>query len=89
MARTLLKSAPQIKKSPVRSVPLRTSMVATSQDPARIAEDVRARSPAIVVAAREDWSDDLVTTTRIGITQCADWPLRYYIRNNAFVSTAG
>ena len=29
---------------------------------------------------------DIVTTTRIGITHCADWPLRYYIRDNAFVS---
>ena len=42
----------------------RTSMVATSQNPARIAEDVRARCPAIVVAAREDWSDDLAASTR-------------------------
>lgn len=29
---------------------------------------------------------DVVTTTRIGITHCAEWPLRYYIRGNGFVS---
>jgi DNA-3-methyladenine glycosylase len=29
---------------------------------------------------------DIVTTTRIGITHCADWPLRFYIRDNRFVS---
>jgi len=28
----------------------------------------------------------IVTTTRIGITHCADWPLRYYIAGNPFVS---
>lgn len=29
---------------------------------------------------------DIVTTARIGITLCADWPLRYVIRGNPFVS---
>ena len=29
---------------------------------------------------------EIVTTPRIGITQCADWPLRFYIAGNAFVS---
>jgi DNA-3-methyladenine glycosylase len=28
----------------------------------------------------------VVTTRRIGITQCADWPLRFYIAGNRFVS---
>lgn len=29
---------------------------------------------------------DIVTTPRIGITHCADWPLRFHIRDNRFVS---
>jgi len=29
---------------------------------------------------------DVVVTPRIGITQCADWPLRYLIKDNPFVS---
>lgn len=29
---------------------------------------------------------EIVTTTRIGITQCADWPLRFYVAGNRFVS---
>jgi acyl-CoA synthetase (AMP-forming)/AMP-acid ligase II len=37
----------------------RTSMVATSQSRARLAEDVRARCPSVVVAAREDWCSEL------------------------------
>jgi DNA-3-methyladenine glycosylase len=28
----------------------------------------------------------IVTSTRVGITQCADWPLRFYIAGNRFVS---
>lgn len=28
----------------------------------------------------------IVTTTRIGITQAADWPLRYYLDDSAYVS---
>jgi DNA-3-methyladenine glycosylase len=31
---------------------------------------------------------DIVTTPRIGITHCADWPLRFYIGGNKFVSRA-
>jgi DNA-3-methyladenine glycosylase len=30
--------------------------------------------------------DNVVTATRIGITKAADWPLRYYIKDNAYVS---
>jgi DNA-3-methyladenine glycosylase len=33
-------------------------------------------------------SSSIVTTTRIGITKAADWPLRYYIKGNSFVSKA-
>lgn len=29
---------------------------------------------------------DVVITPRIGITKCADWPLRYFVRDNPFVS---
>jgi DNA-3-methyladenine glycosylase len=29
---------------------------------------------------------DIVTTPRIGITQCADWPLRFLIAGNPYVS---
>lgn len=31
----------------------------------------------------------VVTTPRIGITRCADWPLRFYIAGNLFVSRRG
>jgi DNA-3-methyladenine glycosylase len=30
--------------------------------------------------------DDVEVTTRIGITQSADWPLRWIVRGNRFVS---
>jgi DNA-3-methyladenine glycosylase len=34
-------------------------------------------------------ADDMtMRTARIGITQCVDWPLRWVIRDNAFVSRA-
>ncbi len=31
---------------------------------------------------------DIVTGPRVGITHCADWPLRFHIRGNRFVSRA-
>lgn len=30
--------------------------------------------------------DDIVETTRIGISKAADWPLRWYVKSSAFVS---
>jgi DNA-3-methyladenine glycosylase len=30
--------------------------------------------------------DDIVVAKRIGITKAADWPLRYYIRGNPYIS---
>lgn len=30
--------------------------------------------------------DDVVETTRIGITKAADWPLRWYVKSSAYVS---
>jgi DNA-3-methyladenine glycosylase len=29
---------------------------------------------------------EMVTSTRIGIRECTDWPLRFYVRGNAYVS---
>jgi DNA-3-methyladenine glycosylase len=29
---------------------------------------------------------DIAVSPRIGITQCADWPLRFYVAGNRFVS---
>jgi DNA-3-methyladenine glycosylase len=41
----------------------------------------------IEVRARNDESPpDIAVTPRIGITHCADWPLRFLIRGNKFVS---
>jgi DNA-3-methyladenine glycosylase len=31
-------------------------------------------------------SSRIVTTTRIGITKAAEWPLRYYVAGNEYVS---
>jgi DNA-3-methyladenine glycosylase len=41
----------------------------------------------LLVREGEPISDDSVdTTTRIGITRSADWPLRWLVRGNPFVS---
>ena len=41
------------------------------------------KGPIVVEDRNSD--HDVVTTRRIGITQCADWPLRFHIRDNRFV----
>ena len=41
----------------------------------------------LVIRQGEPVSDDKVeVTTRIGITKCADWPLRWIVQGNRFVS---
>ena len=43
--------------------------------------------PPILIRGGDSVADaDVVVTPRIGITQSADWPLRYFIKGNAFVS---
>lgn len=46
------------------------------------------RPPLTVHAPRNDETLDIATTARIGITKCSDWPLRFLIRGNPFVSHA-
>jgi DNA-3-methyladenine glycosylase len=42
--------------------------------------------PLQVRGMREDTRFEVEVTPRIGITHCADWPLRFLIANNRFVS---
>jgi DNA-3-methyladenine glycosylase len=44
------------------------------------------RGPVIIRAGDHIDDSDIVTAKRIGITKAADWPLRYYIKGNPFVS---
>ena len=46
------------------------------------------RGPLVVRQGEIVPAPQIVTTTRIGITKAADWPLRYYIKGNAWVSRA-
>ena len=43
-------------------------------------------SPLHVRSPRDDTRFEVKVTPRIGITHCADWPLRFLIANNRFVS---
>ena len=43
--------------------------------------------PPLIIRPGDAVPDSRVTITpRIGISQCADWPLRWFIRDNAYVS---
>jgi DNA-3-methyladenine glycosylase len=44
------------------------------------------RPPIVIRRGVEIVDADVVVTPRIGITQSADWPLRYFIKDNSFVS---
>ena len=44
------------------------------------------RGSLVVRAPAEPHAIDVAVSPRIGITKCADWPLRFYIRGNRFVS---
>ena len=46
------------------------------------------RGPLIIRAGTSVSDEAVVVTPRVGITKAADWPLRYFIRDNAFVSKA-
>jgi DNA-3-methyladenine glycosylase len=43
--------------------------------------------PPLLIRSGETVSDrEVVVTPRIGITRSADWPLRWYVRDNPYVS---
>ena len=44
------------------------------------------RAPLIVRPDERVPDADVVVSTRIGLTKAADWPQRYYIRGNKWVS---
>jgi DNA-3-methyladenine glycosylase len=44
------------------------------------------RGPLVVREGARYSADEIVTGPRIGITKAVDWPLRYYIRDNEWVS---
>jgi DNA-3-methyladenine glycosylase len=44
------------------------------------------RPPLVVRAGDPVPAADVIVSTRIGLTKAADWPQRYYIRNNRWVS---
>ncbi len=46
------------------------------------------RGPLVMREGDSIADSDIVTTTRIGIKKAADWPLRYYIRDNEWISRA-
>jgi DNA-3-methyladenine glycosylase len=44
------------------------------------------RGPLRILAGIEVPDDDVATTTRVGIRKAAEWPLRFLVRSNPFVS---
>ena len=44
------------------------------------------RKPLVIREGEPVPDDKVEVTTRIGITRCADWPLRWIVRGNRFVS---
>jgi DNA-3-methyladenine glycosylase len=45
------------------------------------------QQPPVVIRAGDPVPDrEVVVSPRIGITQCADWPLRWFVSDNPFVS---
>jgi DNA-3-methyladenine glycosylase len=44
------------------------------------------RGPLVVRAPAEAHRLEIAVTPRIGIRECADWPLRFLIKGNRFVS---
>ena len=44
------------------------------------------RRPVVVRAGDPVQDSDVVVTPRIGITQAAEWPLRYFVRDDPYVS---
>ena len=42
--------------------------------------------PLVIREGNRADTSKIVTTTRIGITKAADWPLRFYIEGNEFIS---
>lgn len=46
------------------------------------------KGPLVVRAGPSVDAAEIATTTRIGITKAADWPLRYYLKANPYVSRA-
>jgi DNA-3-methyladenine glycosylase len=44
------------------------------------------RGPLRILAGIEVPDEDVATTIRVGIRKAADWPLRFLVRSNPFVS---
>lgn len=44
------------------------------------------RGPLVIREGSEVRDDDVIVGPRIGITKAADWPLRYYLKGNPWVS---